>query len=131
MVFSNYRLLFTLFAILDSMNSTSEALAVIDMQKHFFDENSAVDAERLAANCQVAIDGAHDQGIPVIHVVTEYKADRSDWPHSLQDNPDSWCSRVVEGHPLSEVVDGIQVDRQRDFCIVKKRFNAFHETALD
>lgn len=109
---------------------THDALVVVDMQKFFFVENQAVDQQKLTDNCREVIDISRDAGVPVVHVTTRYRADRVDWPKAWTAAPRSWCTNLVAGESLSEVVDGIIV-KPEDLTVQKKRFSAFYNTNLD
>jgi nicotinamidase-related amidase len=58
------------------------ALIVIDMQQFFFVENGEVDQRQLAECCNEIVEVSRQAGLPVIHVVTLYRADRADWPRT-------------------------------------------------
>lgn len=109
---------------------THDALVVIDMQEFFFVENQEVDQQKLADNCREIIDISRDAGIPVVHVTTQYREDRVDWPRAWTEDPQSWCANLVAGGDLAHVVDGIVV-KPEDLVVQKKRFSAFYNTNLD
>lgn len=109
---------------------TDYALVVIDMQKFFFVENKEIDQRRLAENCREIIDISRQASVPVIHVVTLYREDRTDWPNAWRRDPESWCANLVMGRDLSDIVDGIVI-KPEDLVVQKKRFSAFYNTNLD
>jgi nicotinamidase-related amidase len=106
------------------------ALVVIDMQKFFFVENQEVDEQALAGNCREIISLSRKAGVPVVHVVTLYREDKGDWPKAWWPDDESWCSNLVRGRDLANVVDGI-IAMPEDFMVEKKRFSAFYNTNLD
>jgi nicotinamidase-related amidase len=106
------------------------ALLVIDMQKFFFVENPKVDERNLSAHCNKILGIAREAGVPIVNIMTVYRSDRTDWPKAWQADGEGWCSNLVRGHPLSQLVDDLEFDAN-DYCVEKKRFSAFYNTNLD
>ena len=106
------------------------ALIVIDMQRFFFAENRDVDQRRLAESCNEIVEISRQAGLPVIHVVTLYRADRADWPRAWQSHEHPWCANLVRGGELAAVVGGIAM-RPEDILVEKRRFSSFYNTNLD
>ena len=103
------------------------ALVVIDMQRWFYDENPQPFCDKLLPNVGAALSLARSAGIPVVHVITKYSRDRSDWPKVYRDRDKIWC---LEG------TDGVQVlDEARpqpgESVVVKTRFSGFYDSELD
>lgn len=106
------------------------ACVIIDMQRFFFEENPALCRTGLRENCVTLLNVLRRVGVPVIHVHTIYKPDRSDWPPAWrQSPPGSWCERLVEGSSSVEVVPGLEPTRG-ETVVRKRRFSGFYETTL-
>jgi nicotinamidase-related amidase len=103
---------------------------MIDMQRFFFEENPALCRTGLRENCVILLNALRRGGVPVIHVHTIYKPDRSDWPSAWrQSPPGTWCERLVEGAASAEVVSGLEPERG-EVVVRKRRFSGFYETTL-
>jgi nicotinamidase-related amidase len=103
------------------------ALVVIDMQRWFYDENPQPFRDKLLPNVAAALALARSAAIPVVHVITRYSQDRSDWPKVYRDRDKIWC---LEG------TDGVQIlDEARPLpgepVVVKTRFSGFYDSELD
>ena len=102
------------------------ALLVVDMQKEFSDEKPQPFREKLLPNIDTALNLARSAGVPVVHVITRYSRDKSDWPKAWRHGNGIWC---LEG------TDNVQIlDQARPLpgepVVVKKRFSGFYRTAL-
>src|ERR1700704_3806610 len=73
------------------------ALLVIDLQEHFFDETPRLLETDLLANVERLLQTARRLGIPVIHIITMYKADKSNWPMAWREHGDIWCVEGTHG----------------------------------
>lgn len=106
------------------MKTMNSALLIIDMQQHFFTENPAVDSMQLARNCTAAATICRDVGIPVVHIMTLYREDKTDMPATYQQDG-SWCCNLIAGRESAQLVPGISIDT-RDHVVEKKRFSIRH-----
>ena len=103
------------------------ALLVVDMQKEFSNDKPQVFREKLLPNIAVALNLARSAGMPVIHVITRYSRDKSDWPKAWRHHDGIHC---LEG------TDSVQILAEArplpgEPVVVKKRFSGFYETMLE
>jgi len=106
------------------------ALLVIDMQKYFLQGGDDGDTRQLIDSCREAISVARAAAMPIVHILTEYRADQKDWPEAWRGRQGAWCANLVAGHELAELIDGIDIHPQ-DLQIEKRRFSGFYDTELD
>jgi nicotinamidase-related amidase len=104
----------------------SMALLVIDMQMHFLEANRQAFSCKILPNLQIALFAARQKGIPVVHAITKYKDDKSDWPVAFRNQDTIWC---LEDNHESDVIPGCE-PRENETVIIKKRFTAFYGTNL-
>ena len=64
--------------------------------------------------------------IAIIHIITEYKNDKSDWPKSLTNRDKIWC---LENTEESKIINDIE-PKENEIKIIKKRFSGFYNTEL-
>ncbi len=103
------------------------ALLVIDMQTWFFDNNPLPFWKDLLSNIHTALMLARTTKIPVIHVITRYSQDKSDWPAAWQDLDPIWCLEGTEGVqilPQARPLAGEKV-------VIKTRFSGFYNSHLE
>ena len=85
---------------------TRTALIVIDMQNDFIrtapPEFSSCPVPRIAA----ALAEAQSRSVPIVHVVTEYHDDKSDWPAAFSARNHE-KRRCIRGTPGAAVVDSL------------------------
>jgi len=53
------------------------AMILIDMQRHFRNENPVVFLNKLLPNLSTALSAARELKLPIIHVITQYSRDKS------------------------------------------------------
>jgi nicotinamidase-related amidase len=102
------------------------ALLVIDLQEHFFEETPGLLETALLPNVDRMLRAARRLGLPVIHIITMYKADQSNWPQAWREHGDIWClegSRGALVRPEATPANG-------EIVLEKTRFSAFYETQL-
>ena len=112
---------------------TKTALIIIDMQNDFALPGapmSVAGAMAVLPNIKRVLAHFRDHGLPVFHVVREYRADGSDIEATrlqgfLADKP--YC---VPGTKGCEIVTGLE-PLPGEYRIVKNRFSAFMHTELD
>ena len=103
------------------------AVVVVDMQHHFFDETPRLKTSEFVGNTAALLKWARSGGTPVVHVVTEYRDDKSNWPRAFKSKPKLWCMAGSAGvHPIPEAVP-LPAER----VIHKSRYSAFWGTDLD
>jgi len=108
-------------------------LLVIDVQREYFDEDGPayVDHARdIVANVNRLIDLFRAEGLPIVFVKHQHRADGSDagrmGDFSAPDEEDSF----VEGTPRVEFIPELHVE-PLDVVVVKRRYSAFLGTDLE
>ena len=104
------------------------ALVLIDLQEDYLDR-PPVRERRQALLARVAelLAAFRRRGLPVLHVVSLYKADRSNWTRSMR--RDDWPV-VIEGTRGAQV-DPAARPAPGEPVIVKDRYSAFFGTDLE
>lgn len=103
------------------------ALIVVDMQQHFFripERRNGLD--QVIARINQLIDAFDQRSYPIIHVVTAFAADQSDWDLKMRQtaNPE-----LIEGSVETKILP--EIDVQKHHTIVRKtRYSAFFKTSL-
>lgn len=103
------------------------ALLIIDMQRFFMAEAPEVFREKLLPNIERLLSLFRSSGVPVVHVITRYSTDRSDWPLPCREKGSVWCLSGTEGAevlPEAAPLPGEPV-------VVKTRFSGFYRTKLE
>jgi len=103
------------------------ALVVIDLQEWFRDDHPGSFWEPLLTNTARALKEMRQREVPVVHVVTRYRRDRSDWPAAWQHLEEMWC---LEGTPGVEIMAPVRPIEDEP-VVVKTRFSGFFETDLE
>ena len=103
------------------------ALVVIDLQEWFRQDHPGRFWGLLLENTRRALDMMRQRGLPVVHVVTRYRRDRSDWPAAWQHLEQIWC---LEGTPGVEIMAPVQ-PAEGEPVVVKTRFSGFYQTDLE
>ena len=114
------------------MNQRHHALLIIDMQHDFAVPGGACEVPGAHATIPAVrrvLLRYRELGLPVFHVVREYRADGSDVEitrqRALAEKP-----MVVPGTPGVRIVPGLEPE-DGEYRIVKQRFSAFMFTELD
>lgn len=103
------------------------ALVVIDLQEWFRQDHPGLFWEPLLENTSRALDAMRQCGVPIVHVVTRYRRDRSDWPAAWQHLEQIWC---LEGTPGVEIMAPVR-PADNEPVVVKTRFSGFYKTDLE
>lgn len=103
------------------------ALLVIDLQEHFFEETPRLLETELLPNVERLLLSARQIDIPIIHVVTIYKADQSNWPTVWREQGEIWCLEGTRGSRIRPEAK----PAQGELVVEKSRFSAFHDTTLN
>lgn len=103
------------------------ALVVIDLQEWFRQGHPGPFWEPLLANTARAIEAMRQRVVPVVHVVTRYRCDRTDWPAAWQHLEEIWC---LEGTPGVRIMAPV-CPVEDEPVVVKTRFSGFYETDLE
>jgi len=114
-------------ALLPLPPNARSALAIVDMQEFFFQKpERRTGLDLVIANINRLITFFQDRHLPVIHVITCYKADGSDWDLKMRA---AGVPELIEGSPEAAILPQIQVSPHHP--IVKKtRYSAFFKTDL-
>ncbi len=102
------------------------AVIVIDMQKFFLREHPDTFRQKLLPNIAGLLAAVRSRGIPVIHVITRYSSDKSDWPKAWKKRGSIWC---LEGSGDERILKETE-PLPGEPLIVKTRYNAFYRTDL-
>lgn len=111
------------------------ALIVIDIQKGTFINNDDVRAidhmpdyrDRMTL-ARIAIDKAHECGVPIIFIQEAHRPDHIDFGRELDGYEDVHCVEGAPGTPLAVEEMGIT---DADYKIVKRRYSAFFGTDFE
>ena len=109
------------------------ALIIIDMQNDFALPDAPMGvagAMAVLPNIRRVLEHFRAQGLPVFHVVREYRADGSDIEATRLDGFLAKKPYCVPGTPGCEIVAGLE-PLPGEYRIVKNRFSAFMHTELD
>lgn len=106
------------------------ALVVVDMQRDYLDPGAPIEVQNARKVIGVIgrlIEAFHRAGLPVVHVITIHRLDRTDWELHERDAGVSHC---LEGTPGAEIVPELR-PAQEDHLVIKKRYSSFHGTELE
>jgi len=101
------------------------ALAIVDMQEFFFRKpERRKNLKSVIRNINRLIDYFEAQQLPVVHVITCYKADGSDWDLKMKiiGEPE-----LIEDTPETAILPGINVSPAH-LVLKKTRYSAFFKT---
>ena len=114
-------------ALLPLPQNARSALAIVDMQEFFFQKPERRQGLDLVIdNINRLITFFQGRHLPVVHVITCYKADGSDWELKMKA---TGKPELLEGSPEAAILPQIQVSP--DHLIIKKtRYSAFFKTDL-
>ena len=111
------------------------ALVVIDIQASTFIDNSAVRAidnmpgcKQRMAQARTAIDGARNNGVPVIFIQEVHRPDLVDFGRELDGSEDVHC---LDGQPGTELAKHEMGFVTGDYVIRKRRYSAFFGTDFE
>lgn len=106
--------------------SRKKALLVIDMLNDFVKPDGALyigeAAQRVAKEVEAIIDKARQEGMPVIYICDNHRADDAEF--------NMFKSHCVKGTKGAEIVEELS-PRPADYIILKRRYSAFFGTDLD
>ena len=106
----------------------ADALLIIDMQNYFFrDQKRAKKARRLAEKINELIELFDEAGLPVYHILTVHKSDKSSW--------DLQMLKTDKAVLLEDTEQALEIKNIRTsgkhFYITKTRHSAFVRTGLE
>ena len=110
-------------------------LIVIDIQKGTFIDDSEVRSidnmpgyrDRMLA-ARVAVDAAHEAGIPVIFIQEVHRPDLVDFGRELDGDEDIHC---LQDDPRTDLAKDEMGFREGDYVVPKRRYSAFFGTDLE
>ncbi len=105
--------------------AADSALLVIDMLNDFISPRGALvvpDAERIVPRVKDVLEGAREQGIPVVFITDSHREDDREFL--------SWPPHAVSGTWGSRVIDELQ-PLAGEYIVPKRRYSAFFGTDLD
>ena len=103
------------------------AILLIDLQKYFYKLDHDKFDNKISRNIQWLLDFARNKKIRIIHIITIYKSDKSNWPESYKDREQMWCMETTED---AEIIQQALPEKGEE-VIIKKRFSGFYETELE
>lgn len=107
--------------------NAGSALLVIDMQEFFFQKpERRRNLDKVVENINRLIACFDQQAFPVFHVVSCYKADRSDWDLKMKT---AGVHELIEGTPETAILPEISVTNNHRL-VTKTRYSAFFKTDL-
>ena len=118
---------------------TKTALLIIDMQKHFLDGKNdffagvynQVAESKVIDNTASVLSVARKAKLPIYHITTGHKADRSDTVPTITDmTSTAQLPHLVEGTPAAEIVQELK-PTDGENIIFKRRHGAFYQTDLE
>ncbi len=103
------------------------ALLIVDMQQFFFRRPERCrDLDAVVANINRLTDHFDAASQPVVHVISCFKADGSDWDLKMKA---SGAPELIEGTPEAAILPSIRVSPAHR-TLVKTRYSAFFNTGL-
>jgi nicotinamidase-related amidase len=101
------------------------ALAIVDMQQFFFRKpERRKNLKSVIDNINRLIDYFEAQHLPVVHVITCYQADGSDWDLKMKITGEP---ELIENTPETAILPGIKVSPAH-LVLKKTRYSAFFKT---
>jgi len=121
------------------IDNQKTALLIIDMQKHFLDGTNdffagvrqQAEQAQVIENTANVLAAARAAKLPVYHITTGHKADRSDVVPTITDmTSTAKLPHLVEGSGAAEIIDELKpVDGEN--IVFKRRHGAFYQTDLE
>lgn len=101
------------------------ALAIVDMQEFFFRKpERRKNLKSVIENINLLIDSFEARHLPVVHVITCYKDDGSDWDLKMKITGEP---ELIENTPETAILPGIKVSPAH-LVLKKTRYSAFFKT---
>ncbi len=110
-----------------------EALVVIDMQNYFISDSLKESSPGIKQPISIipsiacCLKEARNLNLPIIHIKTEYKADKSDWPKSKSHRDSLYC---IENTQDAEFISEL-CPLPDEAVIVKSRYSGFYDTEFE
>lgn len=115
------------------------ALLIIDMQKHFLDGKSEffaglyeqVHENNVIENIAAVLNAARKAKLPIFHITTGHKADRSDVVPTITDmESTAKLPHLVEGSEAAKIVEELKPEAGENL-VFKRRHGAFYQSDLE
>ena len=103
------------------------ALIVIDMQYDFIPLAPPEFSCELVPNIADCLAMARQAAVPIVHVITEYHEDKSDWPRAFAHRDQLRCITGTRGAEIIEAVAPLPDEK----VIIKTRYSGFYRTELE
>ena len=103
------------------------AVIIIDLQEYFYKLDSLKFENKINPNIKKLLQFAREAKLKIIHVITVYKKDKSNWPESYKTRDTMWC---LEGTEDCKIIQNA-LPEENETVIIKKRFSSFYGTELD
>ena len=103
------------------------AVIIIDLQEYFYKFDSSKFESKINVNIKNLLQFSRKSKIKILHVITVYKKDKSNWPKSYKQGNTIWC---LENTVDSKIIQ-CAIPEENETVIIKKRFSGFYETELD
>lgn len=97
------------------------------MQKFFLREQPDIFRQKLLPNITRLLSAARSRDLEVIHVITRYSCDKSDWPEVWKEQDSIWCLQGSGDERILKEVEPLPDEP----LIVKTRYSAFYRTPLE
>ena len=113
--------------------TNKEALVIIDMQYFFISTalktyaSDIVPAVKIVPAIKNCLYEARQFQVPIIHIKTEYKEDKSNWPKTWLHYDSLYC---MHGTHEAEIISEIS-PIENEAIIIKSRFSGFFKTDLE
>jgi nicotinamidase-related amidase len=103
------------------------ALLIVDMQVFFFTRSERrIGLDAVVANINRLIEKFDAAGDPVVHIISEYHPDGSDWDLKMRMKG---VPELIEDSPESQILKEIMVNRGHHI-VPKTRYSGFFHTGL-
>ena len=115
------------YRLIKMHDKMTPALIIIDLQEYFHKLDSLKFENKINPNIKKLLQCARESKIKIIHVITIYKKDKSNWPEAYKQRDSMWCMENTED---AEIIPNA-LPQENETVIIKKRFSSFYETELD
>lgn len=103
------------------------ALLLIDLQEYFHDYDRDIFDKKIIPNTIKLLHTARKTNINIIHIITRYNENKSDWPEVFKHRENIWC---IKGTKAVKIIKGLG-PKTGEILIIKKRFSGFYKTKLN
>ena len=111
----------------DYSQKMNAAVVIIDLQEYFYKLDFLKFENKINPNIKKLLQFAREAKIKIIHVITIYKKDKSNWPESYKTRDTMWCMENTDDCKIIQSA----LPEGNETVIIKKRFSSFYDTELD